>query len=154
MVLNKEADEMQARENDRRITRVGKILRKTNIDELPQFFNVLAGDMSIIGPRPHMLADCNLFSASISAYKLRNLVRPGITGLAQSKGFKGATDSYEAMLRRFQYDAYYVRNASFALDLSIIRQTLLQQFDFISKRKLARLANKNRELIPVEEMAA
>jgi putative colanic acid biosysnthesis UDP-glucose lipid carrier transferase len=129
MILNVEADKKQAVENDHRITRLGKFLRKSNLDELPQFFNVLKGEMSIVGPRPHMYADCNRFSAQVPAYKLRNLIRPGITGLAQTKGFSGPAIHFEEIFRRYQWDAYYVRAANFWLDLKIIRKTICQHMN-------------------------
>ena len=83
MYVNKECHIKQAEKNDRRITRIGKMLRKTNIDEFPQFINVFLGDMSLVGPRPHMYADCGRFSQVVNGYKFRNMVKPGITGLAQ-----------------------------------------------------------------------
>ncbi|RYG36478.1 MAG: hypothetical protein EOO01_30790 [Chitinophagaceae bacterium] len=86
MVVNSEANSRQAQVNDRRITRVGQFLRMSNLDEFPQFFNVLAGDMSLVDPRPHMHSDCTKFSTVVSGYKFRNMVKPGITGLAQVKG--------------------------------------------------------------------
>jgi putative colanic acid biosynthesis UDP-glucose lipid carrier transferase len=131
MIFNAEADRKQAVENDHRITRLGKFLRRSNLDELPQFFNVLKGDMSIVGPRPHMHSDCNRFSAQITGYKLRNLVRPGITGLAQTKGFTGPVIDFEEVFRRYQWDAYYVRAANFWLDIKIIRKTIYQHLNFI-----------------------
>jgi putative colanic acid biosynthesis UDP-glucose lipid carrier transferase len=126
MVLNDEADEKQAEENDERITRVGKFLRRTNIDELPQFINVLLGNMSIIGPRPHMQSDCTRFSFVIPAYKFRTQMRPGITGLAQVKGYHGPTENYESIFIRYHWDAEYIRNANFFLDLRILGLTLMQ----------------------------
>ncbi len=126
MIVNNEADEKQAEENDYRITPFGKFLRRTNIDEFPQFFNVCIGDMSIIGPRPHMLSDCTRFSFVIPAYKFRTLVRPGITGLAQVKGHHGPTINYESILTRYHWDAEYIRNAGFWLDLQIIFLTFFQ----------------------------
>jgi len=126
MRLNDEANEKQAEENDDRITRVGKFLRRTNIDEVPQFFNVLLGNMSIIGPRPHMLSDCTRFSFVIPAYKFRTLMRPGITGLAQVKGYHGPTVDYESIFTRYHWDAEYIRNANLFLDLKILGLTLLQ----------------------------
>ncbi|TMI83618.1 MAG: sugar transferase, partial [Bacteroidetes bacterium] len=126
MRLNDEANEKQAEENDDRITRVGKFLRRTNIDEIPQFFNVLLGNMSIIGPRPHMLSDCTRFSFVIPAYKFRTLMRPGITGLAQVKGYHGPTVDYESIFTRYHWDAEYIRNANLFLDLKILGLTLLQ----------------------------
>jgi putative colanic acid biosynthesis UDP-glucose lipid carrier transferase len=124
MMPNKEADLWPALENDSRITRVGRVLRKYNLDELPQFFNSLAGSMSIVGPRPHMVVDCNRFSFEVPGYKFRNLVKPGITGLAQVKGFHGpAVDTRDISLR-YGWDAFYVRNAAFLLDVRIIRRTV------------------------------
>ena len=126
MVVNEYANIEQAKENDTRITRVGRFLRKTNLDEFPQFFNVLMGHMSIVGPRPHMHADCNAFSNAVSGYKFRNVVRPGITGLAQVKGYRGPTNDFESIFHRYQFDAFYVRNASIWLDIRIIRKTAAQ----------------------------
>ena len=120
MITNEEADEKQAEKNDYRITRIGKFLRRTNLDELPQFINVLIGDMSIIGPRPHMFSDWTRFSFVIPEYKLRNLMRPGITGLAQVKGLHGPTPDYRSIATRFFWDAEYIRNASLLLDAKII----------------------------------
>ena len=126
MRVNEEADEKQADENDERITRFGRFLRRTNIDELPQFLNVLVGNMSIIGPRPHMLSDCTRFSFVIPAYKFRTMMRPGITGLAQVKGYHGPTVDYESIFIRYHWDAEYIRNANFLLDLRILGLTLMQ----------------------------
>ncbi len=124
---NKDSHTRQAEKNDRRITKVGTMLRKTNIDEFPQFLNVLMGEMSLVGPRPHMYADCSRFSQVVSGYKFRNMVKPGITGLAQVKGYHGPAITYESIFRRFQWDAFYVRNASLWLDLRIIKNTILQR---------------------------
>lgn len=126
MVVNEDANKVQALENDERITRIGKFLRKSSLDELPQFLNVLLGDMSVVGPRPHMHADCHRFSLLIPSYKFRSFVKPGITGLAQIKGYRGPTVTYQSMFRRYQYDAFYIRNCNFWLDLRIIRKTALQ----------------------------
>jgi len=125
MIVNDEADEKQAEPNDCRITKAGRFLRATNIDEWPQFLNVLRGDMSVIGPRPHMLSDCTRFSFVIPVYKFRSLVRPGITGLAQIKGHYGPTLNYESIFMRYHWDAEYVRNAGLLLDLKIICISLL-----------------------------
>lgn len=130
MVPNRDADKLQAIRNDKRITGIGKILRKSNLDELPQLFNVMLGQMSLVGPRPHMLADCNRFSQLIPGYGFRNLARPGITGLAQIKGFSGPAADRESIFGRFQWDAFYVRNANFWLDMRIIRKTITQLFSF------------------------
>jgi hypothetical protein len=125
MVVNEEADSLQATEDDPRITRVGNFLRKTGLDELPQFISVLKGDMSLIGPRPHMLQDTEHFSSLVKEYNLRHLVRPGITGMAQIKGYRGATENLESIFRRYQWDIYYVRNAGLALDMKILGDTIL-----------------------------
>lgn len=123
MIQNDEADERPAEKNDERITMVGKILRRTNIDEVPQFFNVLLGDMSVVGPRPHMIADCIRFSFVISSYSIRNLVRPGITGWAQAKGHHGPTTDYESVISRYYWDAKYVEKISAVLDARIMLKT-------------------------------
>lgn len=123
MVENDDANRVQAALDDKRITRLGKFLRFTNLDEFPQFLNVLAGQMSVVGPRPHMITDCNQFSQVVAGYKFRNMVKPGITGLSQVKGYRGPAKDFATIFRRFEFDAFYVRNASFGLDFRIIRQT-------------------------------
>jgi putative colanic acid biosynthesis UDP-glucose lipid carrier transferase len=131
MVLNTEANSKQAEVNDYRITRIGRFLRNSSLDEIPQFFNVIAGDMSVVGPRPHMHADCLRFSFLVDGYKFRNFVKPGITGLAQIKGFRGPTQNFESVFHRYQYDAFYVRNCNFWLDVRIIRKTAAQTMIFL-----------------------
>lgn len=126
MVLNEEADFLQARADDTRITRLGKWLRDTNIDELPQFINVLRGEMSVVGPRPHMVADCVRFSFVVHPYQFRSLVKPGITGLAQVNGCHGYTVDYDSIILRYYWDAQYVRKAGLWLDLQIFFQTIQQ----------------------------
>lgn len=133
MVLNREADSRQAIQNDPRITRIGKFLRNSNLDELPQFFNVLKGDMSIVGPRPHMHSDCQNFSEVVDNYRFRNIAKPGITGLAQVKGYRGPAKTFESIFKRYQWDAFYVRNANFWLDMRIVRLTAVQTFSIIFK---------------------
>jgi putative colanic acid biosysnthesis UDP-glucose lipid carrier transferase len=134
MHVNAEAHIKQATDNDPRITRMGRILRNSSLDELPQFLNVLMGHMSIVGPRPHMYQDCANFSQVVDSYKFRNLMKPGITGLAQVKGFRGPAQNFDKIFRRYQWDAFYVRNASFWLDLRIVHFTAMQTFSyFISK---------------------
>lgn len=125
MVKNEDADEKPAEENDERTTGLGRFLRPTNLDELPQLLNVLAGDMSLTGPRPHMLSDCMRFSFVISSYKFRTLVKPGITGLAQVKGYHGPAKDYDGIVNRYYWDAVYVRKASVRLDLKILAKTLV-----------------------------
>ena len=109
-----------------RITAFSNFLRKSNIDEFPQFLNVLLGTMSIVGPRPHTHEDCHRFSRLVQDYKLRNFVKPGITGLAQIKGFHGPALCEQSITSRYEWDAYYVRNASFWLDIRVIHQTIFQ----------------------------
>ncbi len=128
MIINDEADEKQADQNDYRITKIGRFLRRTNLDEIPQFINVLVGDMSIIGPRPHMFSDWTRFSFVIPEYRFRNLMRPGITGLAQVQGHHGPTPDYRSISSRYYWDAEYIRNACFLLDVKIFFRT---SFKFI-----------------------
>lgn len=131
MYMNSEANTKQATANDSRITRVGRFLRNSNLDEIPQFLNVLAGHMSIVGPRPHMYKDCNNFSQVVESYKFRNLMKPGITGLAQVKGYRGPAQDFDSIFRRYQWDAFYIRNTSFWLDLRIVHNTAIQTLSFI-----------------------
>jgi putative colanic acid biosynthesis UDP-glucose lipid carrier transferase len=124
MRVNNLSDELQATKNDVRITPIGKFLRRSNLDELPQFFNVLAGDMSVVGPRPHMLKHTKDYSALINSFLVRHLVRPGITGWAQVCGFRGETINIEQMEKRVEYDIWYIENWSFLLDLKIVYLTV------------------------------
>lgn len=128
MKVNKAADTLQATKDDDRITRWGKIMRHTNIDEFPQFFNVLIGDMSVVGPRPHMLAHTEYYSAKISDYMVRHYVRPGITGWAQTCGERGETETVEDMARRVEKDIWYIEHWSFWLDIQIILKTIFNMF--------------------------
>ncbi|MBS3944264.1 MAG: undecaprenyl-phosphate glucose phosphotransferase [Melioribacter sp.] len=115
---------LQATQNDSRVTRIGKILRKTNIDELPQFINVFIGKMSVVGPRPHP-TPLNLISTeNIDQYLMRHLVKPGITGWAQVNGLRGETKDKKLMQKRVQYDIWYIENWSFLLDIQIIILTV------------------------------
>lgn len=123
MQVNGIAHEQQATKGDNRITKVGKFIRKSNLDELPQFFNVLLGDMSIVGPRPHMLKHTEQYSKLISKYMVRHFLKPGITGLAQVNGYRGETN-HEKMEARVEYDIQYIENWSFWLDLKIILKTV------------------------------
>tara|TARA_R100001143_G_C3357783_1_gene133613 strand:+ start:1804 stop:3213 length:1410 start_codon:yes stop_codon:yes gene_type:complete len=118
----------QASKNDARITRFGAFLRRTSLDELPQFINVLQGSMSIVGPRPHAIAHNEQYRKSIDGYMLRHLMKPGITGWAQVNGWRGETDTEEKMQKRIDYDLEYMRNWSLALDIKIILLTLFKGF--------------------------
>lgn len=124
MQVNEDADSKQASANDSRISSVGAILRKYNIDELPQFINVLLGEMSVVGPRPHMLKHTDQYSALINHYKVRHYVKPGVTGWAQVNGYRGLTDELWKMEKRVDFDMEYLKNWSFWWDLKIIYLTL------------------------------
>ena len=126
MRKNTVADSLQASEIDSRVTTIGKFLRRTSIDELPQFFNVLAGQMSVVGPRPHMLQHTEMYGRQIPAYTYRHKCRPGITGLAQVRGYRGETREVESMKARIEHDIYYIENWSLWLDIKIILITLKQ----------------------------
>ena len=117
----------QATKNDARVTRMGRLIRRTNIDELPQLINVLLGQMSLVGPRPHPIALNILFQQQISPLSRRHNVRPGITGWAQVNGYRGETDTLEKMQRRIECDLYYIDNWSFLLDVKIILMTLFSK---------------------------
>lgn len=114
----------QASKDDKRVTRVGAILRKTSLDELPQLYNVLIGEMSLVGPRPHALAHNDKYSQMLRGYARRHNVIPGITGLAQAKGFRGETDTLDKMEKRLEYDLQYIDNWSLLLDIKILVQTV------------------------------
>jgi putative colanic acid biosynthesis UDP-glucose lipid carrier transferase len=116
--------EVQATKNDSRITKVGRFLRKTNLDELPQFFNVLLGNMSVVGPRPNLISQLEKYSKTIQLYKIRHFITPGITGYAQVNGFRGETRDQELMEKRVYYDVMYLENWSLALDIKIIFLTV------------------------------
>ncbi|MDE3741470.1 undecaprenyl-phosphate glucose phosphotransferase [Maribacter polysaccharolyticus] len=124
MTQSKESDTMMATKNDMRITRVGRILRKTSIDELPQFFNVLKGDMSVVGPRPHMEFHTQQFEKSVDKYLVRHFLKPGITGLAQIKGYRGEIVEQSDIVNRVRYDIFYLEKWSILLDFRIIFDTV------------------------------
>ena len=128
MTVNEVSDSLQATKNDARITRIGAFLRKTSLDEFPQFWNVLKGDMSIVGPRPHMLKHTEQYSAIISKYMIRQFLKPGITGWAQANGYRGETESIDLMVKRVEHDIWYMENWSHSLDMKIFVRTLLSVF--------------------------
>lgn len=128
MRVNAQADTLQAVKDDPRKTRIGNFLRRTNLDEFPQFINVLLGDMSVVGPRPHMLKHTEQYSALIDKYMVRHLVKPGVTGWAQVTGYRGETKTLEQMEGRVKRDVWYIENWSFFLDLKIIVVTVLNMF--------------------------
>lgn len=123
MRVNQDADTVQATKNDSRITSIGRFYRKTNLDELPQFINVLIGDMSVVGPRPHMLKHTEEYSSLIKNYLVRHFIKPGITGWSQVNGLRGETSELEQMSTRVEYDIWYLENWSFMLDIKIIFKT-------------------------------
>ncbi|WP_299223613.1 exopolysaccharide biosynthesis polyprenyl glycosylphosphotransferase [uncultured Psychroserpens sp.] len=125
MTPNKDAHLYQATRGDQRITKIGKFIRKTSIDELPQFFNVLFGDMSVVGPRPHMVSHTNMYAKKIDKFMVRHFVKPGITGLAQISGFRGQVESDKDIIGRVKYDIFYIENWSLLLDLKIITKTFI-----------------------------
>lgn len=125
MTPNQDAHLYQATRGDQRITKVGKFIRKTSIDELPQFFNVLFGDMSVVGPRPHMVSHTSIYAKKIDKFMVRHFVKPGITGLAQISGFRGEIESDKDIIGRVRYDIFYIENWSILLDLKIITRTFM-----------------------------
>ncbi|XZF16659.1 sugar transferase [Chitinophagaceae bacterium MMS25-I14] len=129
MYLNPDADTVQAKSNDKRITFIGKMLRLTHLDETPQLFNVLLGDMSIVGPRPHMLFHTRYYGQTIPYYNLRHEAVPGMTGMAQIKGFLGEIIIERDLRKRIQWDIYYLKNRSIWLDVRIIFITISQVFE-------------------------
>jgi len=124
MKINVESDTVQATRNDKRLTKVGTFLRKTSIDELPQFFNVLAGNMSVVGPRPHMVNENEKYLKSIDKFMVRHFIKPGITGLAQVNGYRGEIETHLDIVNRIKYDINYIENWSFLLDIKIIILTV------------------------------
>jgi putative colanic acid biosynthesis UDP-glucose lipid carrier transferase len=124
MTVNADSDSKQATRTDARITKIGAIMRRTSLDELPQFFNVLIGNMSVVGPRPHMISHTTQYSQLVDKFMVRHFLKPGITGWAQTNGLRGETKTTEAMLKRVEADVWYLENWSFLLDLKIIFLTL------------------------------
>nr|WP_255702309.1 undecaprenyl-phosphate glucose phosphotransferase [Flavobacterium sp. SM15] len=121
---NEIADLEQVSKNDPRITNIGKFIRKTSIDELPQFFNVLLGDMSVVGPRPHMVSHTEMYARSVDKFMVRHFIKPGITGLAQTNGYRGEVESDRDIINRVKYDIFYLENWSLLLDMKIVFTTV------------------------------
>lgn len=128
MVMENDDKVTQATKNDLRVTKIGRFLRKTSLDELPQFFNVFFGQMSVVGPRPHAVAHNEQYRSLIRGYMLRHKVKPGITGLAQINGWRGETDTLEKMQKRIEFDLLYIRGWSLWLDIKIIFLTIFKGF--------------------------
>mgnify|MGYP001565790370 CR=1 FL=1 len=126
MVINDKANIIQVSKADQRITKLGKIMRQTSMDELPQFFNVLMGDMSVVGPRPHMLSHTEMYANKVDKFMVRHFVKPGITGLAQVSGYRGEVEADKDIIGRVKYDIFYIENWSIFLDLKIIIQTIIK----------------------------
>lgn len=120
--------EVEASKNDPRVTKMGKFMRKTSLDEMPQFLNVLLGDMSVVGPRPHLWSQNKAYSKKIKKYMIRHCVKPGITGLAQVSGYRGEIEKDRDMVHRIKFDVFYIENWSLILDLKIIFQTVVNIF--------------------------
>ncbi|MCA3630005.1 MAG: sugar transferase, partial [Methylobacterium sp.] len=127
-VMENGSDVRQAQRHDDRVTRIGFVMRTTSLDELPQLFNVLKGEMSLVGPRPHAMAHDDHYEGLIEGYSLRQSVKPGLTGWAQVNGFRGETPELDLMVLRVQHDLWYVRNRSFWLDLRILFRTVGELF--------------------------
>jgi len=127
MTVNGESDSQQATVNDSRITSIGRIMRKTNLDELPQFLNVFRGQMSVVGPRPHMLKHTDEFSDLVKHYLIRHYVRPGITGWAQVNGYRGITDEHWKLEKRVEYDMAYIEQWNLWWDVKIIIMTVFDK---------------------------
>ena len=125
MRLNSEADLEQVQKNDPRVTKFGKILRKFSLDELPQFFNVILGDMSVVGPRPHMVSHTEMYAKSVDKFMVRHFIKPGITGLAQINGCRGEVENEKDIVNRVKFDIFYIENWSILLDLRIIYKTVI-----------------------------
>jgi len=125
MRVNHESEHLQATKNDSRVTRIGAFLRKTSIDELPQFINVFKGHMSIVGPRPHMLRHTEEYNELINHYMVRLYLKPGITGWAQVNGYRGETKEVDLMKKRVDYDIWYMENWSPLLDIKIVWLTFI-----------------------------
>ena len=125
MIVNENAHKLQATKGDTRVTKIGAFLRKTSLDEMPQFINVLLGDMSVVGPRPHMIKENDKYYKTVDKYMLRHVIKPGITGLAQVSGYRGEVEKESDIVNRIKFDIYYLENWSILLDVKIILRTIL-----------------------------
>lgn len=128
MEFNNEADIKQATQNDSRVTKVGRFIRRTSLDEFPQFINVFKGDMSLVGPRPHMLKHTNDYSKIVDEYMIRQFLKPGITGWAQINGYRGEITNPEQIKMRVNKDLWYLENWSLWLDIQILFLTIYHVF--------------------------
>jgi putative colanic acid biosynthesis UDP-glucose lipid carrier transferase len=124
LAVNEDANVRQVTKDDTRITKLGRIMRKTNLDEMPQFFNVLKGDMSVVGPRPHMLQHTEAYSKILGEYMIRHFLKPGITGWAQINGYRGEIKNNTQLRDRVKHDIWYMENWSLLLDIKIIFLTV------------------------------
>jgi putative colanic acid biosynthesis UDP-glucose lipid carrier transferase len=124
MTINEIADIEQVSKNDPRITKIGKFIRKTSIDELPQFFNVFLGEMSVVGPRPHMVSHTEMYAKKVDKFMVRHFIKPGITGLAQTNGYRGEVETETDIINRVKYDIYYLENWTLLLDIKIVFLTV------------------------------
>jgi len=125
MQINEDAHSKQATKKDSRVTLVGRVLRKTSLDEFPQFFNVLKGDMSLVGPRPHMLKHTEDYAQIVNQFMIRQFLKPGITGWAQVNGYRGEITTKEQLEKRLDHDIWYLENWHFFLDIKIVFKTIL-----------------------------
>ena len=128
MKVNKESDSKQATKNDKRVTKIGRIIRKTSLDEFPQFFNVLKGEMSLVGPRPHMVKHTSDYSKIVDQYMIRQFLKPGITGWAQINGYRGEITENEQIVNRVNEDLWYLENWNIWLDIRILFLTVYKVF--------------------------
>jgi putative colanic acid biosynthesis UDP-glucose lipid carrier transferase len=128
MKMNPDADLKQACRNDSRFTKIGRFMRSTNLDEFPQFINVLKGDMSVVGPRPHMLKHTDDYSRMINKFMVRQFLKPGITGWAQINGYRGEIKTIEQLQKRVEHDIWYMEHWSLWLDVKIVFKTLSNMF--------------------------
>ena len=128
MAVNQDADRKMATKGDARVTKLGSFLRRSSLDELPQFINVLFNEMSVVGPRPHMLQHTNEYQESVDKYMVRHYAKPGITGMAQINGYRGEIKKKEDIENRAKSDVWYIENWSVFLDIKIIFKTVWQVF--------------------------